>query len=61
MAKTTNQNEDDNGNVFTTLELNDVANKAPSNNPYQATHDHHVVELQNELARIGLAKVIEAL
>jgi hypothetical protein len=43
------------------LDLNDVANKTPSNNPYQATHDRYVVELQKELVRVGLAKAIEAL
>jgi hypothetical protein len=42
MAKMTKQNEGDNGNVLTTLELNDVVDKALSNNPYQATHDRHV-------------------
>jgi hypothetical protein len=45
MAKTTKQNEGDNGNVLTTLELNDVANKALSDNPHQAAHDRCVAEL----------------
>jgi hypothetical protein len=45
MAKTTKQNEGDNGNVLTTLELNDVANKAPPDNPYETTHNHRVAEL----------------
>jgi hypothetical protein len=45
MAKMTKQNEGDNGNVLRTLELNDVVDKASSNNPYQVTRNHHVVEL----------------
>jgi hypothetical protein len=61
MGKMTKQNEGDNGNVLTTLELNDVVDKAPSNNPYQIAHDCQVVELQKELLRVGLAKVIEVL
>ncbi len=61
MAKTTKQNEGDNGNVLTTLELNDVANKALSDNPHQAAHDRCVAELQKELVRVGLAEAIEAL
>jgi hypothetical protein len=35
MVKMTKQNEGNNGNVLTTLELNDVVDKAPSDNPYQ--------------------------
>ncbi len=61
MGKTTKQNEGDNGNVLSMLELNDDANKAPSDNPYQATHNHCVVELQKELVKVGLAEVVEAL
>ncbi len=61
MAKMTKQNEGDNGNVLTTLELNDAIDKAPSDNPYQATHDRCVVELPKELVRVGLAKAIEEL
>ncbi len=61
MVKTTKQNEGENGNVLTTLELNDVADKASSNNPYQATHNRRVVELQKELVRVGLVEAIEAL
>jgi len=57
----TKQNEGDNGNVWTMLELNDATDKALSNNPYQTTHDHHVVELLKELVRIGLVETIEAL
>ncbi len=45
MVKTIKQNEGNNGNVLTTLELNDVANKAPSDNPYQAGHNCRVAEL----------------
>jgi len=45
MAKTTKQNEGDNGNVLTALELNDVVDKALSDNPYQAARDCCVVEL----------------
>jgi hypothetical protein len=45
MAKMTKQNEGDNGNVLTMLELNDVVDKALFDTPYQAAHDHHVVEL----------------
>jgi hypothetical protein len=44
MVKTIKQNEGNNGNVLTTLELNDVANKAPSDNPYQAGHNCRVAE-----------------
>jgi hypothetical protein len=61
MGKTTKQNEGDNGNVLSMLELNDDVNKAPSDNPYQATHNHFVVELQKELVKVGLAEVVEAL
>ncbi len=61
MAKTTKQNEGDNGNVLTTLELNDVANKAPPDNPYETTHNHRVAELQKELVKVGLAEVVDAL
>ncbi len=61
MAKMTKQNEGDNGNVLTMLELNDVVDKALFDTPYQAAHDHHVVELQKELVRIGLAELVEAL
>jgi hypothetical protein len=45
MANTTKQNEGDNGNVLTMLELNDAANKALSDNPYQAACNHYVTEL----------------
>jgi hypothetical protein len=45
MAKTTKQNEGDNGNVLTTLELNDAVHKALSDNPYQAARDCCVAEL----------------
>jgi hypothetical protein len=45
MAKTKKQNESDNGNVLTTLELNDVADKTLSDNPYQAACDRCVAEL----------------
>jgi hypothetical protein len=45
MAKTTKQNEGDNGNVLTTLELNDVADKALFDNPYQAARDRYVAEM----------------
>jgi hypothetical protein len=55
------QNEGDNGNVLTMLELNDVVDKAPSDNPYQAALDRRVVELKKELVRVGLAKAVEAL
>jgi len=61
MAKITKQNEGDNGNVLTTLELNDAANKVLSNNPYQVARDHRVTELQKELVRVGLAEVIKTL
>jgi hypothetical protein len=61
MAKTTKQNVGDNGNVLTTLELNDAADKASFDNPYQAAHDRRVAKLQKELVRVGLAKVVEAL
>jgi hypothetical protein len=61
MAKMTKQNEGDKGNVLTTLELYDATDKAQSDNPYQATHDCRVVELQKELVKVGLAKVVEAL
>jgi len=44
-AKMTKQDEGDNGNVLTTLELNDATNKAMANNPYQVACDHCVVEL----------------
>jgi hypothetical protein len=60
MAKMIKQNEGNNGNVLTTLELNDVADKSPYDNPYQATHDRRVAELQKELVRVGLAKAIES-
>ncbi len=42
----TKQNEGDNGNVLTTLELNDAADKASFDNPYQAICNRRVVELQ---------------
>jgi hypothetical protein len=45
MAKTTKQNEGDNDNVLTMLELNDAANKTPSDNPYQVARDRCVAEL----------------
>jgi len=45
MVKMTKQNEGDNGNVLTTLELNDAADKAPYNNPYQVAHDRHVAKM----------------
>jgi len=61
MAKITKQNECHNGNVLTTLELNDAANKALSNNPYQVARDHRVVELQKELVRVRFAEVIKTL
>jgi hypothetical protein len=61
VAKMTKQNEGDNGNVLTTLELNDASNKAPFDNPYQATRDRCVFELQKELVRVGLAEIVEAL
>lgn len=61
MAKMTKQNEGDNGNVLSMLELNDDADKALSDNLYEAARDYHVVELQKELVRVGLAEVIEAL
>jgi uncharacterized MAPEG superfamily protein len=40
MVKMTKQNEGDNGNVLTTLELNDATDKAPSNDPYQGAHEN---------------------
>jgi len=46
MAKMTKQNEGDNGNVLTTLELNDDVDKAPSNNPYQAARNCRFAELR---------------
>ncbi len=61
MARMTKQNEGDNGNVLSMLELNDDADKAPSNNPYEATCDYHVAELQKELVKVRLAEAIEAL
>jgi hypothetical protein len=45
MAKTTKQNEGDNGNVVTTLELNDAIDKAPSDNPYEAARDRRIAEV----------------
>jgi hypothetical protein len=45
MAKTTKQDEGDNGNVLTMLELNDAINKALFENPYQAARDRCVAEL----------------
>jgi hypothetical protein len=45
MAKMTKQNEGDNGNVLTMLELNDVIDKAPFDNPYQATCDRRIAKL----------------
>jgi hypothetical protein len=57
----TKQNEGDNGNVLTMLELNDVTNKALSDNPYQAARDRRVPELQKELVIVGLAEAVEAL
>jgi hypothetical protein len=45
MVKMTKQNEGDNGNVLITLELNDVVDKAPFDNPYQTAHNRCVVEL----------------
>jgi hypothetical protein len=61
MAKTTKQNEGDNGNVLSILELNDDANKVLSYNPYQAACDRRVAELQKELIRVRLAEAVEAL
>ncbi len=57
----TKQNECNNGNVLTTLELNDATDKALSNNPYQVARDHRVVELQKELVRVRFAEVIKTL
>jgi hypothetical protein len=45
MAKTKKQNESDNGNVLTTLELNYADDKALCDNPYQAARDRCVAEL----------------
>jgi hypothetical protein len=61
MAKTTKQNEGDNGNVLTTLELNDAIDKVPYDNPYEATRDRRIAELQKELVKVGLVEVVEAL
>jgi len=61
MAKTTKQNEGDNGNALTTLELNDAIDKAPSDNPYEGARDRRIAELQKELVRVGLVEAVEAL